>query len=100
MIRAYTLCLIGWHCAPRKRVRKYDGGRCPLLCCYCRLIVGSWAPPAERSLPAFMCHCCGTVTVHPNDVAEGYCPVCHDFTGDSDLGPRHLARDCPQRRRA
>ena len=41
-IRARTLCRLGWHCGPGKLVQKYDGGKLPLLCCYCRKIVG-WA---------------------------------------------------------
>ena len=41
-LRENTLCRAGWHCPPSKRIRKYDNGRCPLLCCYCYLIVGRW----------------------------------------------------------
>lgn len=26
------------------RVRKWDGGNCPLLCARCRLIIGTWEP--------------------------------------------------------
>lgn len=42
-LHAATLCRAGWHCPPRKAIRKYDGGRCPLLCCHCRVITGCWA---------------------------------------------------------
>jgi hypothetical protein len=38
-IREHTLCKLGKHCPPRKRIQKFDGGRLPQLCCYCRLIV-------------------------------------------------------------
>jgi pyruvate formate-lyase activating enzyme-like uncharacterized protein len=41
-VRAATLCRAGRHCRKGKRVKKIDGGKCPLLCCYCRKIVGHW----------------------------------------------------------
>jgi len=41
-LREATLCRIGWHCPVQKGIRKYDGGRCPALCRYCYLIIGSW----------------------------------------------------------
>lgn len=43
-LRSSTLCRLGRHCRPSKRERKFDGGKCPLLCCYCRRIVGTWRP--------------------------------------------------------
>jgi hypothetical protein len=42
-LRDHTLCRWGHHCAPHKRVQKFDGGKLPQLCCYCRLIV-AWGP--------------------------------------------------------
>lgn len=39
---AATLCARGHHCPPEKGIRKFDGGRCPLLCCHCRTIIGHW----------------------------------------------------------
>lgn len=35
--------------------------------------------------PHFTCPCCGTTSYHPDDVLEGYCGVCHDFTRDAKL---------------
>ena len=37
----------------------------------------SWAPPGET----FTCPRCGRISMHPLDVAEGYCGACHDWTG-------------------
>lgn len=31
--------------------------------------------------PAFTCPDCGTVSAHPDDLAQGYCGRCHRFTG-------------------
>lgn len=39
-IRARTLCRMGRHCSPDRVIQKYDNGRLPLLCCYCRKIIG------------------------------------------------------------
>lgn len=44
-----------------------------------------------------MCPCCGAVSDHPVDVAQGYCRWCRDWTGDPILGPRHLAAPCTHR---
>jgi hypothetical protein len=38
-LREQTLCRLGWHCPPRKRVRKFNGGRGAQVCCYCYRIV-------------------------------------------------------------
>jgi len=38
-LREHTLCKVGRHCDPAKRVQRYDGGKLPQLCCYCRLII-------------------------------------------------------------
>jgi len=43
LLYAHTLCELGHHCAPAKRIQKFDGGKLPQLCCYCRLIV-AWGP--------------------------------------------------------
>jgi hypothetical protein len=37
-VAAHTLCRLGWH--SRRKIRKFDGGKLPLLCAHCRLIVG------------------------------------------------------------
>ncbi len=54
------------------------------------------ADPDERMRPApvpphlqdlldetarFVCPRCGSISVHPDDVAAGYCGACHDWTG-------------------
>jgi hypothetical protein len=31
--------------------------------------------------PSFTCPRCGRTSHHPNDVREGYCGACHDWTG-------------------
>jgi hypothetical protein len=46
-LRDHTLCRWGHHCAPHKRIQKFDGGKLPQLCCYCRLIV-AWGTRPER----------------------------------------------------
>jgi hypothetical protein len=30
---------------------------------------------------AFVCPRCGATSTHPNDIAQGYCGACHDWTG-------------------
>lgn len=35
--------------------------------------------------PSFTCPTCGTVSHHPQDVANGYCGRCHAFTGDQAI---------------
>jgi transposase len=35
--------------------------------------------------PFFTCPRCGMISHNPNDVREGYCGRCHDWTGDADL---------------
>lgn len=47
-LREVTLCRRGRHCAPRRRIQKFDGGKLPQLCCYCRLIV-AWGPKPDRA---------------------------------------------------
>jgi hypothetical protein len=42
--------------------------------------------PAMRTLaalppPSFTCPRCGATSYNPNDVLEGYCGACHDWTG-------------------
>lgn len=39
LLMASSLCLLGWHCRPASRVRKFNGGNPVLLCCHCRMIV-------------------------------------------------------------
>ena len=34
------------------------------------------------SAPGFTCPRCGMTSHHPDDVREGYCGNCHDWTGD------------------
>jgi hypothetical protein len=45
-LREHTLCKAGRHCDPAKRVQKFDGGKLPQLCCYCRLIL-AWGMKQE-----------------------------------------------------
>ena len=34
---------------------------------------------ATAPVPCLLCHRCGASSVHPQDVAERYCPYCHRF---------------------
>jgi hypothetical protein len=43
----------------------------------------SWS--AVTALPAFTCPDCGMTSRNPNDVREGYCGSCHDWTGPQRL---------------
>ena len=47
--------------------------------------------------PVFTCPCCGATSPHPKDIEFRYCGRCHWWTGDPNLGPGHLAEDCPHR---
>jgi hypothetical protein len=49
------------------------------------------------SAPAFTCPCCGAVMRQPADIEEDYCGLCHWPTGDPELGPPHMAGECPAR---
>lgn len=53
-VRRRTLCKLGVHCRADKRERKFDGGKLPELCCYCRLIVGHWSPDIRLRCPECM----------------------------------------------
>lgn len=46
---------------------------------------------------SFTCPCCGATSDHPQDVEHGYCPACHWWTGDPQLGPPHVAEPCAAR---
>jgi ribosomal protein S27AE len=37
-------------------------------------------PSRRVELPVFVCPRCGAVSAHPDDVREGYCGHCHDWT--------------------
>jgi hypothetical protein len=37
------------------------------------------APAVEP--PGFTCPRCGRTSHHPDDIREGYCGACHDWTG-------------------
>lgn len=41
-------------------------------------------PP--RPVPSFTCPACGMISHHPEDVRQGYCAKCHDWTGGQRLG--------------
>lgn len=41
-LRANTLCRLDRHCRREKGIKKYDGGRCPVLCRHCRRFIGTW----------------------------------------------------------
>jgi hypothetical protein len=51
----------------------------------------------ELTPPPFTCPCCGIVSYNPNDLEQGYCGLCHDWTADPVLGPPHLAAGCEAR---
>jgi ribosomal protein S27AE len=36
--------------------------------------------------PSITCPVCGMTSFNPNDIAEGYCGNCHDWTAEP---PRH-----------
>jgi hypothetical protein len=36
--------------------------------------------PLNDSPPSFTCPRCGRTSHHPDDVREGYCGACHDWT--------------------
>lgn len=46
-----------------------------------RNVAGAIAVPA----PSFTCPRCGRTSYHPDDIAEGYCGACHDWTRDDRL---------------
>lgn len=37
----------------------------------------------QNSEEVFVCPKCGMVSTQPNDVREGYCGYCHDWTGEN-----------------
>lgn len=39
----------------------------------------------EANPERFTCPKCDTTSYNPNDIAEGYCGACHDFTGRQGL---------------
>jgi hypothetical protein len=44
-LRKYTVCRWpGWHGRLSKGTRRYDGGKLPVLCPACHLIIGRWEP--------------------------------------------------------
>ena len=43
---------------------------------------------------AITCPCCGITSHHPQDVEQGYCGLCHWWTGDPVLGVAHLEEPC------
>jgi len=52
----------------------------------CRFHVSSRRERAAVSEPpSITCPRCGKTSHHPDDVREGYCGACHDFTGPADL---------------
>jgi len=41
--------------------------------------------PSDRKYESITCPRCGMTSYNPNDIAEGYCGNCHDWTaGDTD----------------
>ncbi len=48
-------------------------------------------PPHPQDLlddtARFVCPRCGAISVHPDDVAAGYCGACHDWTGAPGVTP-------------
>lgn len=53
----------------------------------------------ERTyIPVFTCPCCGATSPNPADVINGYCALCHWWTGDPVVGPMHMAAPCDARK--
>lgn len=38
-------------------------------------------------MKTFTCPRCGAASVHPDDIREGYCGRCHDWTGNTGVAP-------------
>lgn len=51
-------------------------------------------PLPEPEQP-FVCQRCGAVSYNPNDIAQGYCGRCHDWTDDDPTGEYDLAAEDP-----
>jgi hypothetical protein len=47
-----------------------------------------WTPVTPTApCPSFRCPACGRVSYHPEDVRQGYCGACHDWTGTQPPPP-------------
>lgn len=49
-ILEHTFCKFGRHSSRKNSIRKFDSGRCPLLCRHCRKIIGTWRGEARNLL--------------------------------------------------
>lgn len=55
-------------------------------------IAKTLGPPPS---PSFTCPECGSVSHNPDDVRNGYCGHCHDWTGEAEWAPNDDSRDEP-----
>ena len=49
--------------------------------------------------PSITCPKCGSVSYNPNDIAQGYCGRCHDWTTETTRPVEDVelpGRDCPE----
>lgn len=42
--------------------------------------------------PSITCPQCGRTSYHPEDIKQGYCGACHDWTSPSQYGKLRLVR--------
>lgn len=45
---------------------------------------GRWPSGGGGPTPSFTCPKCGMTSYHPEDVRQGYCGSCHEFTGEQE----------------
>lgn len=48
--------------------------------------------PGETEPPVWACPACGVVSASPDDAREGYCGMCHDYTGPKLAGALYFER--------
>ena len=60
---------------PSHALRLYRAGN--LLCCP----VAKHLPGRPQEAQAVVCPRCEMISFHPDDIREGYCGNCHDWTG-------------------
>lgn len=55
-------------------------------------MTGLWQPTEPDGPPSYTCPRCAMTTHHPDDVREGYCGNCHDWTrATHEATARYLA---------
>lgn len=47
-------------------------------------------------VPHFTCPRCGAVSYNRNDIEQGYCGRCHDWTGTTEVVELPALRSCPE----